>query len=261
MTASLIGCWLMNEGTGNKVYDMSGNRNDGTFGAGAASPSWATGKYGHATSYDGGDNTTVADSPSIQFTSPETFTVAAWMLTRATGSNDGFIGNSEFEGGGYMLGITAAGDLIFILNNDAQQYGNNALITVYTNTWYYVVGVYDGINSHIYIDGVLKHSMSASITPSGSTLLIGDGQQGGWDGFNGQIDNAMLFNRALSASEIALLYREPFCFMAEDLPVEMMYEYAAPPPSGSQVIMIQMASIPFIFIFGIVFLMRGKNVK
>ena len=33
----LVGCWLMNEGSGNKVYDLSGNGNSGTLTNG---PEW-----------------------------------------------------------------------------------------------------------------------------------------------------------------------------------------------------------------------------
>ncbi|KKK92766.1 hypothetical protein LCGC14_2699630, partial [marine sediment metagenome] len=34
---------LGNEGSGSKVFDLSGNGNTGTFGAGAASPIWVPG--------------------------------------------------------------------------------------------------------------------------------------------------------------------------------------------------------------------------
>ena len=43
----------------------------------------------------------------------------------------------------------------------------------------------------------------------------------------GTFDTVTVYNRALSASEIQQLYREPFSFMQGDLPVTQMYEYAA----------------------------------
>ena len=53
MTASLIGCWLMNEGSGDRVFDLSGNGNIGTFGSGAARPFWQGGKSGSSVYFDG----------------------------------------------------------------------------------------------------------------------------------------------------------------------------------------------------------------
>ena len=38
--------------------------------------------------------------------------------------------------------------------------------------------------------------------------------------FEGLIDNVVYWNRALTASEIALLYREPFCMFEQD-PIEL----------------------------------------
>ena len=38
ITKGLVGCWLFNEGSGDKVYDLSGNGNTGTL-TGMAFPS------------------------------------------------------------------------------------------------------------------------------------------------------------------------------------------------------------------------------
>ena len=55
LARGLAGCWLMNEGSGDKVSDLSGNDNTGTFQAGAAKPIWIPGNTGPAVRGDGGD--------------------------------------------------------------------------------------------------------------------------------------------------------------------------------------------------------------
>ena len=54
LARGLVGGWLMNENGGNRVNDLSGNNNFGTFGAGAAQPSWSIGKFGPAVTVTGG---------------------------------------------------------------------------------------------------------------------------------------------------------------------------------------------------------------
>ncbi|MFB0523909.1 MAG: hypothetical protein ACETVZ_00085, partial [Phycisphaerae bacterium] len=46
----LIGYWIMNEGGGSKVFDLSGNDNTGTF---VGNTAWAAGKFGSCLSFDG----------------------------------------------------------------------------------------------------------------------------------------------------------------------------------------------------------------
>jgi hypothetical protein len=41
--SDFVGCWLMNEGAGDKVYDLSGNGKDGTLTNG---PTWDVGSFG-----------------------------------------------------------------------------------------------------------------------------------------------------------------------------------------------------------------------
>ncbi len=92
----------------------------------------------------------------------------------------------------------------------------NSSSNVAANQFVQVAGTYDGQTVRLYINGIEVDSNTA---PSGDlqTISANDGffiseRLGQQDReFNGTIDHVMLFNRALSASEIALLYREPFC--------------------------------------------------
>ena len=72
-----------------------------------------------------------------------------------------------------------------------------------------MVGTYDGSAVTVWVDGALKKSVSpGSFTLSSKTTgyEIGGncGGTGSW--YNGTIDDVRVYNRALSASEIATLY-------------------------------------------------------
>ena len=50
LAVSTVSLWLMNEGTGDRVFDLSGNRNDGTL---VNNASWTKGRFGSAIICDG----------------------------------------------------------------------------------------------------------------------------------------------------------------------------------------------------------------
>ena len=65
-----------------------------------------------------------------------------------------------------------------------------------TNTWYHVVGTYDGATAKIYVDGVFENSASHTntITASAQPLFIGRGyNSGGY--LNARLDEPLAFNR------------------------------------------------------------------
>ena len=72
------------------------------------------------------------------------------------------------------------------------------------NTWYNIVGTYDGINLKVYLNGVLEGT-----TPVGSPnaasgpLVIGAASGGNF--FDGQMDDVRIYNGALTAAEIGVL--------------------------------------------------------
>ena len=75
-----------------------------------------------------------------------------------------------------------------------------------TNTWYHLVGTWDGTDNiygqKIYVDGAFNGQGTMAYT----TLLDAYDIRMGSDGFNGYIDEARIYNRALSAAEIKALY-------------------------------------------------------
>jgi hypothetical protein len=71
------------------------------------------------------------------------------------------------------------------------------------NTWYNVVGTYDGSNMRIYVNGALKNTRAQTGTLGSNSITAKVGTYQGTNyNLNGRIANVSIYNRALSASEI-----------------------------------------------------------
>jgi hypothetical protein len=68
---------------------------------------------------------------------------------------------------------------------------------------------YDGINLKLYVNGILKETkpLTGTMTNYGQNVLIG--KYNNLSGYlPGIIDNVRIYNRAISATEIQILYNE-----------------------------------------------------
>ncbi|MDQ7090687.1 MAG: LamG domain-containing protein [Methylococcales bacterium] len=77
-----------------------------------------------------------------------------------------------------------------------------------TNSWTQVTGVYTGSYIKLYVNGLLKSSLSktGAIGYTSLPLRIGQTEASGGQGFNGKIDEVKIYNRALSDCEVKALY-------------------------------------------------------
>jgi hypothetical protein len=242
LIASLIGCWLMNEGSGNRVFDLSHNGYIGTFGSGAARPVWQGGKSGSSVYYDGGDN---INCPSLGTISLP-LTIIASIKRSATGVWDPIFVTHEADNCYYGAAlIIQSSDTVWLQYGDGD--GNtsndrntkNGTSSLAANQWYTIAGVIRGQNDmDIYLDGADdggSYSGNATIMDTSS----GEPALGRWAALStdqyltGNIEYVYLFNRALSAPEIALLKREPF---------RMFSGTGRPPLIGGQIVNLMGAS-------------------
>jgi len=82
--------------------------------------------------------------------------------------------------------------------------------TIPPNTgWHHVVGIWDGTNMEIFIDGISDgiESRSGNLDDSDLAMGIGGYIDSGLRRFNGSIDEVSVWNRSLSANEILKLYK------------------------------------------------------
>ena len=195
---SLVSWWRFDEGNGSIDYM---GRNDGVINGDARQVE--AGYFGKGFVFDGnGDYVNLGDGVY----SGE-FTISAWAKANSRiGLYDTIIGSGD-------LGIG------LILNGDSKwaffgylATGNPATSNSVVNfgSWYHLIGVYDSSgNMSLYVNGVLQDDgANSSSFPSNyyDSLDIGMGSGGSTYPFNGTIDDVMLFNRSLSANEIAALY-------------------------------------------------------
>jgi hypothetical protein len=71
------------------------------------------------------------------------------------------------------------------------------------NTWYNVVGSYDGSNMKIYVNGVLKNTVAqtGTLATNAVTAKIGTFQGTNYN-LTGRVSNISIYNRALTATEV-----------------------------------------------------------
>jgi hypothetical protein len=202
-----VGWWKMDEGSGTDVHDYTDNVNHGTMVNMDSGTDWVEGKRNSALDFDGSDDyIEVPKDSSISF-SGEPFTVSVWIKNGDDSQGGmGLVGNADYENGGFMLAVND-NDAEFIMNDDSSEYrfrSNNSALS--EGEWIHFVGFFDGNTQRMYIDGVLIEEQSAAITDNNDDFKIGDGTQGGWDNFNGQIDDVRIYNYALTEDDIRRIY-------------------------------------------------------
>lgn len=197
LAKGLVGCWVFNECTGETVFDLSGNGNNGTI----TGADWCadgldfSNDYISIPSLDFNANT--KDYTLVISFSRDKSTTYEYLFDQRDANDDGF--NLRFVNGYIWSQLNGY---------DAK---SSSTITD-TNTHQAAASMDRDGNGQIYIDGVADgtsvalNSEAMSIT---SGLCIGKSTFEP-DFFDGQIYYAYIYNRALAASEVAELNADPY---------------------------------------------------
>jgi Concanavalin A-like lectin/glucanases superfamily len=198
--------WKLDEGSGTSVVDAMG-ANTGTW-QGTLGSQWTTGKISGGGNFNGTDGY-VSTVSGTGFAAGAPFSIAAWVNLAAGGGAFPMIFDTSLSGSSSVLfagvNIGSNSSAGFNMYINGIQTSNNTVFT--KGVWHHVVGTYDGVNMKVYVDGAHMSSTAGS-TPaiSGSNLYIGNGTAYANSMWKGQIDEVAVWNRALSAGEIATLY-------------------------------------------------------
>ena len=221
LARGLLACWVMNESSGSKIYDLTGNGNDGTL-QNMDDTNWIPGKFGHALDFLNTDNDYIVVSAIDKLRDlPIThdFTVIIWFNANSNVTDDAIFAWSGTD------------DLVFYPNDPGSGTGGTRVFwrdvggTQMTETaadlsgeWHQFVYLSRAPNDHeAYRDGVSIATASDTVTACTFTdvhiaAFAGSGSQH----FPGKIDHIMIYQRALIDDEIKLIYNNPFAMLQQN---------------------------------------------
>jgi len=203
-TGSLAAHWKLDEGSGETVADSSGNGYGGVL---VGDTAWVAGQDGGALVFDGNEDfVEIADSNDLNIVNQ--ITVAAWVKVDAFDNKWQAIvakGDRSWRlqrNAGNMGLEFACSGLLVPGNRWGSIYGS---VDVNDGQWHHAVGVYDGEEISLYVDGKLDVSAKApgKIRVNDKAVMIG----GNWDRrdrcWNGAIDDVRIYNYGMTAEEVA----------------------------------------------------------
>ena len=208
--SNLVGWWKLDEGSGSFASDSSGNGNHGSLSGG-----WTSGKVNGAASFDGNTNAlSIPSSASIN--APRSgMTFAAWVYKRADAPGYAALAGRRTGPGWDDLWIfyynaSGSDEYSFGVKTSTEVYVTGPSSTGDLNQWVHLAGVYDGSRIRIYRNGVevASAAQSGQIPSESTPLYIAAGDNGSYgieEHLNAAIDDARLYDRALSATEIQAL--------------------------------------------------------
>jgi len=202
----LVGHWDFNENSSNTLHDHSGNEHNGQiYGA-----TWTNGISGTTALYFDGFNNPLPLDPetddyveivgTINLHLFSGFTLSVWACYSEYTDDACIIGKHDGWPNGYVLGV---------VDNKFQFYLQGTRL--YTDDmysdgrWHHLAGTYDGIShqQNFYVDGELVRSQTIIYNASNSAnITIGKCSTA----FDGKVDEARIYDRALSSTEIEQLY-------------------------------------------------------
>jgi hypothetical protein len=205
--------WAFDESSGTSAADSSGNGHTATVTGGAFTTGSKVGS--HALSLSGSSQ--YAEASGAVVDTSASFTAAAWVKLNSVSGYQTILSIDGTNTSAFYLQLNAGNGGKFVFNRLASD-SDSAASTVAvassapsTGTWYHVVGVYDASAKTIalYINGSLQQSVSYTSGWKGTgKTAIGRGlfSAAKKDFVNGVIDNARIYNSALTAAQVSALY-------------------------------------------------------
>jgi hypothetical protein len=195
-TPVLAAYWALN---GN-AQDGSGNGNDGALMGGAT---WAaTGKFGGALSLNGTDAyVDCGNGPSLNIT--EAITLSAWVNTADANNaqHNPFVGKGDQA---YAIKHNASNQIESFIYDGAWYTATYSINASFNGAWHHVASTYDGLHLRLYVDGVLRRTVShtGSIATTTYNVNLGRNSQNTDRLYNGLIDEVRIYDGVLPPAEI-----------------------------------------------------------
>lgn len=187
-----VALWHFQEGSGNTVFDTSGNNHNGTF----YSADWVAGFLGTAGKFNGSSAYVDAGSSNDFNLATGPMTIEAWIyLTGNTGNYPHVVSKWGPGDGSYFLRITGGRNPQLSIRSGGDVAAGTSLEL---NRWYHVAATYDGINTmRIFINGGQAASKTNAKDGLSTTrrLFVGWAEEGADGGhFPGYIQHVRISN-------------------------------------------------------------------
>lgn len=208
----------MNEGSGNKIFDLSHRRKIGTL----SNVDWSLSPFGFALLSNAITDYTDLGACAVLDFATEATIISKFMFTSATSQSDIFMIGTRASSQPLNLyfNISAANHFAALVTDNAGHTSGVKLSSFVPviNTWYQIALVFKGDSTiRLFVNGIedIGASFPASVPTvsdikSGSVYTIGGDSAHTSYGARALFDHVHLYNRAFSPSEISRIYSEPF---------------------------------------------------
>jgi hypothetical protein len=221
------GCIAWWQAGGNELDTVGVHNGAAESGPNFYAPDYAAGKRGLAWLFNGVNQSVSIPNVHSDLDGWTQFTLEAWVkfsgFPATPGNGYGAfskVGNNRgpYSGNyGYQFAFTTgASNLVLQFNQDGQLWPGfmttaNLNGTVTSNAWYHVAATYDANAVTLYLNGLpLTNNVIGPVSIASTTASLRLSMD---DNFNvpfpGMIDDARIYNRALSETEIAFLHAGP----------------------------------------------------
>ena len=140
-----------------------------------------------------------------------TLSVSVWIKLNITQNTRIFVANyANVKGFGLGINDLTNNQIKWFTSTDGGSSNTLNSSTILTNnTWYHIVGTFDGTTKRIYVNGVNESNISwiNPIGYTGALSSIGALKDTNRQNLNGSIDDVRIYNRALTLPEVEALYK------------------------------------------------------
>jgi hypothetical protein len=228
-----VGYWQFDECQGTTAYDASGNGNNGTITPGASGNTAAgtcnsgtstemwddgtTGKFNASLGFDGTNDYILSSNISSALQMRDDMSVSVWIKRSNLSNTDqtivAKISNSADYDWWFAIDVAACNDKLVIYADAPASFSACSTGSVADTEWHHVAWIRNGATNTFYIDGkpagtaTLSSNQFNNWAPaSGGGIWIGGHTTFGSEYFSGNIDDVRIYNYALTATQVKLLY-------------------------------------------------------
>ncbi|MCL5318568.1 MAG: hypothetical protein M1503_09975 [Thaumarchaeota archaeon] len=208
VNGSLQGYWPFDEGSGALTYDLSGNHYNGALN----SLTWQSGpscKFNGCLNFSGSAYVSIPSSLRITGTG---LTLSSWVYTPSFSTDAGVIMGNDIPADqnlGVMLSLSKdASHVYFALGFGSSHAIFTPSYPFESGKWYMITATYDGSQMIVYVNGksIGNTRQAGSIALGSASLRFGQ-RTDGLQPLFGKLDEVRVYNRALTATEVGILYR------------------------------------------------------